>query len=132
MIDEPLRESLLKDNSFTRYVIQVTNPASLSLWSVCQGQTSALCSLRVEKDTETESLVPLDDLKSVMNGNEEDEKLQVKIQAFEEKITVDSSPPGSVRRYSLGQVSREEWKDVRFNRYSSAVCVRVLLLPICL
>ncbi|XP_010143211.1 PREDICTED: ventricular zone-expressed PH domain-containing protein homolog 1 isoform X2 [Buceros rhinoceros silvestris] len=74
---------------------------------------------RVEKDTETESPVPMDDLKSVMNGNEEDEKLQVKIQAFEEKITVDSSPPGSVRRYSLGQVSKEERKDMRFNRSKS-------------
>jgi len=73
----------------------------------------------MENDTETESSVPLDDLKSVMNGNEEDEKLQVKIQAFEEKINVDTSTPGSVRRYSLGQVSKEERKDMRFNRYGS-------------
>ncbi|XP_068810214.1 ventricular zone-expressed PH domain-containing protein homolog 1 isoform X4 [Struthio camelus] len=51
-----------------------------------------------ENDTETESPVPLDDLKSVVNRNEEDEKLQVKIQAFEEKINVESSTPGSVRR----------------------------------
>ncbi|NXE10268.1 MELT protein, partial [Lophotis ruficrista] len=70
-------------------------------------------------DTATESPVPLDDLKSVMNGNEEDEKLQVKIQAFEEKINVDSSTPGSARRYSLGQVSKEERKDMRFNRSKS-------------
>ncbi|XP_009332211.1 PREDICTED: ventricular zone-expressed PH domain-containing protein homolog 1 isoform X2 [Pygoscelis adeliae] len=74
---------------------------------------------RMENDTETESPVPLDDLKSVMNGNEEDEKLQVKIQAFEEKINVDNSTPGSVRRYSLGQVSKEERKDMRFNRSKS-------------
>ncbi|XP_074009819.1 ventricular zone-expressed PH domain-containing protein homolog 1 isoform X2 [Numenius arquata] len=74
---------------------------------------------RTENDTETESPVPLDDLKSVMNGNEEDEKLQVKIQAFEEKINVDNSTPGSVRRYSLGQVSKEERKDMRFNRSKS-------------
>ncbi|XP_009994014.1 PREDICTED: ventricular zone-expressed PH domain-containing protein homolog 1 isoform X2 [Chaetura pelagica] len=74
---------------------------------------------RMENDMETESPAPLDDLKSVMNGNEEDEKLQVKIQAFEEKINVDSSTPGSVRRYSLGQVSREERKDMRFNRSKS-------------
>nr|XP_009666789.1 PREDICTED: ventricular zone-expressed PH domain-containing protein homolog 1 isoform X2 [Struthio camelus australis] len=53
---------------------------------------------RTENDTETESPVPLDDLKSVVNRNEEDEKLQVKIQAFEEKINVESSTPGSVRR----------------------------------
>ncbi|KAM6062560.1 ventricular zone-expressed PH domain-containing protein homolog 1 [Chlamydotis macqueenii] len=74
---------------------------------------------RTEDDTATESPVPLDDLKSVMNGNEEDEKLQVKIQAFEEKINVDSSTPGSARRYSLGQVSKEERKDMRFNRSKS-------------
>ncbi|NXD67327.1 MELT protein, partial [Eolophus roseicapillus] len=74
---------------------------------------------RMENDTETESPVPLDDLKSVMNGSEEDEKLQVKIQAFEEKINVDNGTPGSVRRYSLGQVSKEERKDMRFNRSKS-------------
>ncbi|KFQ24283.1 Ventricular zone-expressed PH domain-containing protein 1, partial [Merops nubicus] len=74
---------------------------------------------RMENTTETESPVPLDDLKSVMNGDEEDEKLQVKIQAFEEKINVDNSTPGSVRRYSLGQVSKEERKDMRFNRSKS-------------
>lgn len=77
----------------------------------------------MENDTETESPVPVDDLKSVMNGSEEDEKLQVKIQAFEEKINVDNGTPGSVRRYSLGQVSKEERKDMRFNRYGSVTCV---------
>lgn len=51
-----------------------------------------------------------------MSENEEGEKLQVKIQAFEEKINIESSTPGSVRRYSLGQVSKEERKDMRFNR----------------
>ncbi|XP_018863396.1 ventricular zone-expressed PH domain-containing protein homolog 1 isoform X4 [Parus major] len=74
---------------------------------------------RMENDPEAECPVPLDDLKSVVNGNEEDEKLQVKIQAFEEKINVDNSTPGSVRRYSLGQVSKEERKDMRFNRSKS-------------
>ncbi|NXA11784.1 MELT protein, partial [Sapayoa aenigma] len=74
---------------------------------------------RMENDAETEPPLPLDDLKSVMNGKEEDEKLQVKIQAFEEKINVDNSTPGSVRRYSLSQVSKEERKDMRFNRSKS-------------
>lgn len=60
----------------------------------------------------------------MLNGSEEDEKLQVKIQAFEEKINVDNSTPGSARRYSLGQVSKEERKDMRFNRYGSGKCVR--------
>ncbi|NWI36709.1 MELT protein, partial [Picathartes gymnocephalus] len=74
---------------------------------------------RMENDPEAECPAPLDDLKSVVSGNEEDEKLQVKIQAFEEKINVDNSTPGSVRRYSLGQVSKEERKDMRFNRSKS-------------
>ncbi|XP_015265039.1 PREDICTED: ventricular zone-expressed PH domain-containing protein homolog 1 [Gekko japonicus] len=74
---------------------------------------------RVEDVAETESPSQLDDLKSIVSGNEEEEKLQVKIQAFEEKINLDNSTPGSVRRYSLGQVSKEERKDVRFNRSKS-------------
>lgn len=71
----------------------------------------------MENHPEAECPAPLEDFKSVVNGSEEDEKLQVKIQAFEEKINVDSSTPGSVRRYSLGQVSKEERKDMRFNRW---------------
>ncbi|XP_010145367.1 PREDICTED: ventricular zone-expressed PH domain-containing protein homolog 1 isoform X2 [Eurypyga helias] len=86
---------------------------------VQQLENDNMSGARMENDTETESPVPLDDLKSVMNGNEEDEKLQVKIQAFEEKINVNNSTPGSVRRYSLGQVSKEERKDMRFNRSKS-------------
>ncbi|XP_077204716.1 ventricular zone-expressed PH domain-containing protein homolog 1 isoform X3 [Paroedura picta] len=74
---------------------------------------------RVEDVAETESPSQLDDLKSIVSGNEEEEKLQVKIQAFEEKINLDNSTPGSVRRYSLGQVSKEERKDMRFNRSKS-------------
>ncbi|XP_010178722.1 PREDICTED: ventricular zone-expressed PH domain-containing protein homolog 1, partial [Mesitornis unicolor] len=86
---------------------------------VQQLENDSTSTARMENDAETESPVPLDDLKSVMNGNEGDEKLQVKIQAFEEKINVDNSTPGSVRRYSLGQVSKEERKDMRFNRSKS-------------
>ncbi|NXD38322.1 MELT protein, partial [Copsychus sechellarum] len=84
-----------------------------------QLERSGAAAARVENSPEAECPVPLDDLKSVVNGSEEDEKLQVKIQAFEEKINVDSSTPGSVRRYSLGQVSKEERKDMRFNRSKS-------------
>ncbi|NWI50383.1 MELT protein, partial [Calyptomena viridis] len=86
---------------------------------VQQLETDSAAGARCENDTETEPPLPLDDLKSVINGKEEDEKLQVKIQAFEEKINVDNSTPGSVRRYSLGQVSKEERKDMRFNRSKS-------------
>ncbi|NXT17715.1 MELT protein, partial [Syrrhaptes paradoxus] len=84
-----------------------------------QLENDSMSGARMGNDTETQPPVPADDLKSVMNGNEEDEKLQVKIQAFEEKINLDSSTPGSVRRYSLGQVSKEERKDIRFNRSKS-------------
>ncbi|XP_072474740.1 ventricular zone-expressed PH domain-containing protein homolog 1 isoform X1 [Notamacropus eugenii] len=75
---------------------------------------------RTESEPEKEPSEPLQDLKSAAtNGNEEDERLQVKIQAFEEKINGENSPPGSVRRYSLSQVSKEERKDMRFNRSKS-------------
>ncbi|XP_059587050.1 ventricular zone-expressed PH domain-containing protein homolog 1 isoform X5 [Alligator mississippiensis] len=74
---------------------------------------------RIENYADTESSVQLDDLKPVMNGNEENEKLQVKIQAFEEKISIDNNTPGSVRRYSVGQFSKEERKEMRFNRSKS-------------
>ncbi|NWT61171.1 MELT protein, partial [Erythrocercus mccallii] len=84
-----------------------------------QLDTHSTAAARMEKDPEAEGPAPLDDLKAVVNGSEEDEKLQVKIQAFEEKINVDNSTPGSVRRYSLGQVSKEERKDMRFNRSKS-------------
>ncbi|XP_015727697.1 ventricular zone-expressed PH domain-containing protein homolog 1 isoform X2 [Coturnix japonica] len=86
---------------------------------VRQLESSSTASARTENDMDTESPVPLGNLKSVVNGNEEDEKLQVKIQAFEGKINIDTSTPGSVRRYSLGQVSKEERKDMRFNRSKS-------------
>uniref|UniRef100_G1NDX6 Ventricular zone expressed PH domain containing 1 n=1 Tax=Meleagris gallopavo TaxID=9103 RepID=G1NDX6_MELGA len=86
---------------------------------VRQLENSSSASARTENDTDTVSPVPLGNLKPVVDGDEEDEKLQVKIQAFEEKINIDTSTPGSVRRYSLGQVSKEERKDMRFNRSKS-------------
>ncbi|XP_051839037.1 ventricular zone-expressed PH domain-containing protein homolog 1 isoform X1 [Antechinus flavipes] len=75
---------------------------------------------RMERKPEKKTSEPLEDLKSAAtNGSKEDEKLQVKIQAFEEKINEESSPPGSARRSSLSQVSKEERKDLRFNRSKS-------------
>ncbi|KAH0512102.1 Ventricular zone-expressed PH domain-containing protein-like protein 1 [Microtus ochrogaster] len=47
------------------------------------------------------------------------EKLQVKIQAFEDKINEEGNTPGSVRRYSLGHVSKEEQRNIRFGRSRS-------------
>ncbi|XP_077899633.1 ventricular zone-expressed PH domain-containing protein homolog 1 isoform X5 [Ictidomys tridecemlineatus] len=52
-------------------------------------------------------------------GNEDQDKLQVKIQAFEDKKLAEGSAPGSIRRHSLGQVSKEERKNIRFNRSKS-------------
>lgn len=46
------------------------------------------------------------------------EKLQVKIQAFEDKINAEDNTPGSVRRYSLGHISKEEQRNIRFGRYN--------------
>ncbi|XP_071608930.1 ventricular zone-expressed PH domain-containing protein homolog 1 isoform X2 [Heliangelus exortis] len=103
------REIYRMSNSFT----------AIAKLLIQQLENSSRAGARVENDTGTESAIPLDDLKAVVSGKEEDDKLQVKIQAFEEKINVDNSTPGSVRRYSLGQVSKEERKDMRFNRSKS-------------
>ncbi|XP_030312352.1 ventricular zone-expressed PH domain-containing protein homolog 1 isoform X2 [Calypte anna] len=103
------REIYRMSNSFT----------AIAKLLIQQLENSSRAGARVENDTGPESAIPLDDLKAVVSGKEEDDKLQVKIQAFEEKINVDNSTPGSVRRYSLGQVSKEERKDMRFNRSKS-------------
>lgn len=64
--------------------------------------------------------------KTVEPKSEDHEKLQVKIQAFEDKINAESHTPGSVRRYSLDQVSKEERKNVRFSRSRSLALNTVL------
>ena len=46
-------------------------------------------------------------------------RLQVKIQAFEEKMVeegAEGANPGSQARFSLGQAAREEHREMRFNR----------------
>ncbi|XP_019482818.1 PREDICTED: ventricular zone-expressed PH domain-containing protein homolog 1 isoform X3 [Hipposideros armiger] len=70
-------------------------------------------------NTEIEFPEKLEGIKLTIAENEDHEKLQVKIQAFEDKINAESNTPGSIRRYSLGQVSKEERKDIRFNRSKS-------------
>lgn len=45
--------------------------------------------------------------------------LQMKRRAFEKKMTNENSASNRIRRYSLGQASREEWKAMRFNRSKS-------------
>ncbi|KAM5153931.1 ventricular zone-expressed PH domain-containing protein homolog 1 isoform 3-T3 [Callospermophilus lateralis] len=59
-------------------------------------------------------------------GSEDQDKLQVKIQAFEDKKLAEGSAPGSIRRHSLGQVSKEERKNIRFNRSKSLAFHTVL------
>ncbi|XP_058243773.1 ventricular zone-expressed PH domain-containing protein isoform X2 [Hemibagrus wyckioides] len=57
---------------------------------------------------------------------DEDQSLQVKIQAFEEKLEEEvaqeeagTDSPGPQRCHSLGQVARDERRDIRFNRSKS-------------
>ncbi|XP_062901894.1 ventricular zone-expressed PH domain-containing protein isoform X7 [Mobula hypostoma] len=45
--------------------------------------------------------------------------LQVKRRVFEKKMTNENRASSRIRRYSLGQGSREEWKAMRFNRSKS-------------
>ncbi|XP_069390242.1 ventricular zone-expressed PH domain-containing protein [Paralichthys olivaceus] len=59
-------------------------------------------------------------------GRGSEQQLQVKIQAFEEKMgedraeeEVEEDSPASLRRYSLSQAVREERREMRFNRSKS-------------
>uniref|UniRef100_A0A2K5C9C4 Ventricular zone expressed PH domain containing 1 n=1 Tax=Aotus nancymaae TaxID=37293 RepID=A0A2K5C9C4_AOTNA len=76
-------------------------------------------SSRRKISTEIEFPEKLEETKLMVAENEDHEKLQVKIQAFENKINAESNVPSSIRRYSLGQVSKEERKNIRFNRSKS-------------
>lgn len=58
--------------------------------------------------------------------SEDHEKLQVKIQAFEDKINAESNTPASVRRYSLDHISKEEQRNIRFSRSRSLALNTVL------
>ncbi|EPQ12805.1 Ventricular zone-expressed PH domain-containing protein like protein 1 [Myotis brandtii] len=76
--------------------------------------------------TEIEFPEKLEGTKLTAAENEDQKKLHVKIQAFEDKINAEINTPGSIRRYSLGQVSKEERKDIRFNRSKSLALHTVL------
>lgn len=59
-------------------------------------------------------------------GGGSEQRLQVKIQAFEEKmggdggeVEVEENSPAPQRRYSLSQAVREERREMRFNRFVS-------------
>ncbi|XP_033883801.3 ventricular zone-expressed PH domain-containing protein isoform X3 [Acipenser ruthenus] len=66
-------------------------------------------------DDETEEVPKSCDLVSAISDGDGNEKLQVKIQAFEEILASENNSPGPIRRYSLGQTSKEERKEMRFN-----------------
>ncbi|RXM29427.1 Ventricular zone-expressed PH domain-containing protein-like 1, partial [Acipenser ruthenus] len=70
-------------------------------------------------DDETEEAPKSCDLVSAISDGDENEKLEVKIQAFEETLASENNSPGLIRRYSLGQTSKEERKEMRFNRSKS-------------
>ncbi|MGH0139281.1 UNVERIFIED_CONTAM: hypothetical protein FKN15_063064 [Acipenser sinensis] len=67
-------------------------------------------------DDETEEAPKSCALVSAISDGDENEKLEVKIQAFEETLASENNSPGLIRRYSLGQTSKEERKEMRFNR----------------
>ncbi|XP_036098657.1 ventricular zone-expressed PH domain-containing protein homolog 1 [Molossus molossus] len=91
-----------------------------------QLETTKPRSGRGKTSTEVEFPEKLEGPQLTAAENEDHEKLQVKIQAFEDKINAESNTPGSIRRYSLGQVSKEEKKDVRFSRSKSLALHTVL------
>ncbi|KAK6483855.1 ventricular zone-expressed PH domain-containing protein-like protein 1-like isoform X1 [Huso huso] len=70
-------------------------------------------------DDETEEAPKSCDLVSAISDSDGNEKLQVKIQAFEEILASENNSPSPIRRYSLGQTSKEERKEMRFNRSKS-------------
>ncbi|XP_063105317.1 ventricular zone-expressed PH domain-containing protein homolog 1 isoform X4 [Cavia porcellus] len=81
---------------------------------------------RGKTSTDIELPEKLGEVNVTVAKNEDHEKLQVKIQAFEDKINAESNTPGSIRRYSLGHVSKEERKNIRFNRSKSLALHTVL------
>uniref|UniRef100_A0A7N5KPM6 Ventricular zone expressed PH domain containing 1 n=1 Tax=Ailuropoda melanoleuca TaxID=9646 RepID=A0A7N5KPM6_AILME len=91
-----------------------------------QLETATARSSRKKTSTEVEFPKKLEEIKLTLAEKEDHEKLQVKIQAFEDKINAENSTPNSIRRYSLGQFSKEERKDIRFNR-SKSLALRAVL-----
>lgn len=91
-----------------------------------QLENSKARSVRRNMGTEIGSPETLGETKTMAPESEDHEKLQVKIQAFEDKINVENNTPSSIRRYSLHQVSKEERKNIRFSRSKSLALHTVL------
>ncbi|XP_030879642.1 ventricular zone-expressed PH domain-containing protein homolog 1, partial [Leptonychotes weddellii] len=104
------RDIFRMSNSFTTIAKLLTQ----------QLETAKARSSRKKPSTEFEIPEKLEEIKLTLTENEDREKLQVKIQAFEDKINAESNTPSSIRRYSLGQFSKEERKDIRFSRVTNA------------
>ncbi|XP_023610922.1 ventricular zone-expressed PH domain-containing protein homolog 1 isoform X2 [Myotis lucifugus] len=110
------RDIFRMSNSFTAIAKLLTR----------QLETTKPQSGRRKISTEIEFPEKLEETKLTAAENEDQKKLHVKIQAFEDKINAEINTPGSIRRYSLGQVSKEERKDIRFNRSKSLALHTVL------
>ncbi|XP_030072239.1 ventricular zone-expressed PH domain-containing protein homolog 1 isoform X2 [Microcaecilia unicolor] len=74
---------------------------------------------RGEDDSETEYASQKGDLKSVINKNEEDEQLQIKIQAYKGKANAEDNTPEPICKRTLGHASKEERMKMKFNRSQS-------------
>ncbi|XP_021574989.1 ventricular zone-expressed PH domain-containing protein homolog 1-like [Carlito syrichta] len=103
------RDIFRMSNSFTAIAKLLTR----------QLETPKAGSGRIKVSAEIEFPKKLEETKHTAADNEDHEKLQVKIQVFEDKINAENNTSGSLRRYSLSQVSKEERKNVRFNRSKS-------------
>nr|XP_023415984.1 ventricular zone-expressed PH domain-containing protein homolog 1 [Cavia porcellus] len=101
-------------------VLPDPSPSSGAGWPDGQWTTQGKTSTDIELPEK------LGEVNVTVAKNEDHEKLQVKIQAFEDKINAESNTPGSIRRYSLGHVSKEERKNIRFNRSKSLALHTVL------
>ncbi|XP_062034356.1 ventricular zone-expressed PH domain-containing protein homolog 1 isoform X2 [Lepus europaeus] len=110
------RDIFRMSNSFTTIAKLLTRQLESSKAGSSRGKTS----------TEVEFPEKLKETKLTITENEDHEKLRVKIQAFEDKINAESNTPASIRRYSLGQVFKEERKNMRFNRSKSLALHSVL------
>ncbi|XP_004682371.1 PREDICTED: ventricular zone-expressed PH domain-containing protein homolog 1 isoform X2 [Condylura cristata] len=122
---------LLEIKSITDTFSSILGPQSRDIFRMSNSFTAIakLLSRQLEaaqtrsdrRKTSTEMELPekMEENKFTAAVNDVHEKLQVKIQAFEDKINAGNNTPGSIRRYSLGQVSKEVRKDIRFNRSKS-------------
>uniref|UniRef100_A0A8C9DE02 Ventricular zone expressed PH domain containing 1 n=1 Tax=Prolemur simus TaxID=1328070 RepID=A0A8C9DE02_PROSS len=129
---------LLEIKSITDTFSSILGPQSRDIFRMSNSFTAIakLLTLQLENakagsgrrkiSSEIESPETMEETKIMVAEKEDHEKLQVKIQAFEDKINAESNTPGSIRRYSLGQVSKEERKNIRFNRSKSLALHTVL------